>query len=196
MIQIVRTLPTQNVFCTFSQHTFKTHISYRSANLIRIDQTRVTEYFRLLAKYLFDLGTHTFHLFAETIFISQRGKTMRIRLAQEFTTSGLIQLMQQLDHTGRMYFQLFQRHTRNRQSHLKSITVILCHFNQGTQRRNIGTFSYITDTAFIFIIIIIIMITAYIKTTIAFQMDNLMYFKIKTYCFHILIIVLLFTIVF
>ena len=196
MIQVVRALPTQNMFRAFSQHTFKAHIGYRSANIIRINQAGVTEYLRLLAKYLFNLGTHTFHFFAETIFISQWGKTVRIRFAQEFATSGLIQLMQQLDYTGRMHFQLFQRHTRDRQSHLESITVILCHFNQRTQRRNIRAFGYITDAALIFIIIIIIMVTAYIKTAIAFQMDNLMYFKIKTYCFHILVIVLLFTIVF
>ena len=40
------------------------------------------------------------------------------------------------------------------------------------------------------------MIDTYIKETVTFQMNDLMYFKIKTYCFHILVIVLLFTIVF
>ena len=45
MIQVVRALPTQNMFRAFSQHTFKAHIGYRSANIIRINQAGVRNTF-------------------------------------------------------------------------------------------------------------------------------------------------------
>ena len=73
----------------------------------------------------------------------------------------------------------------------KRTSGILHHFNQGVQCRDIRAFGYIIDTTFIGIIIVVIMIGTYIKETVTFQMNDLMYFKIKTdsshfyYCFVI-----------
>ena len=184
MIQIVRTLPSQHMFCAFYQHTLKSHVCYDTTNFVGINQTGVTEYLRFLSEIIFNLTTHTSYFFAETIFICQWRKTVRIRFTQEFTTSCIIQFMQQFNYRRSMNFQLFQGNSRNRQSNLKRSAIFLGHFNQRFQRRNIRTFSYFINSLFIGIIIIIIMIGTYFEETITFQMYDLMYFKVKTDCFH------------
>ena len=185
MVHIMRALPSQHMFGSFGQNPLKSHTCNNRSDLIRINQTGITENLGSLSKNLFDLRTHSGNFFTETFFISQRRKPMRIRFAQKFATTCVIQLMQQVYHSGRIDLQLFQSHTRNRKSDFKSSSVILYHFKQSGQCRNIRTLCNLRDTAFIFIIIIIVMIRTDIETTIAFQMYDLMYFKIKTDCFHI-----------
>ena len=42
----------------------------------------------------------------------------------------------------------------------------------------------VCDGTLIGIIIVVIMICTYIKETVTLEMSNLVYLKIKTYCFH------------
>ena len=188
MIYIVRALPTQYMLGTFRQHSLESQRSHQTTDFIWINQTGVTEHFRFLAKHLLHLITLTNHFFTEAIFISKWRQTMRIRLAKEFTTAGIIQLMQQVDHCRSMNFQLLQRHAWNRKRNFESTARILHHFNQCTKGRNIWTLGNFIHTHFVRIIIIIVMIITNIEETIAFQMYNLMYLKIKTDSSHFCIL--------
>ena len=185
MIQIMRTLPAQNMLSTFSQHSLEAHIGYNWTDFIWVNQTRVTEYLRRLVENLLNLYAHAFHFFTEAVFICQWRKTMWIRLAEEFTATCIVQLMQQFDNYRSMNFQLFQCYSRNRECYLECASIGSCHFNQRIQRRNIRTLNYFVDALFVGIVIIIIVVGAYLEETITFQMDDLMYLKVKTDCFHI-----------
>ena len=140
---------------------------------------------------------HMFGTFGQNTLKSHtcNNRSNLIRINQAGITENLGSLSKNLfdlrTHSGNFFTetffisQLFQSHTRNRKSDFKSSSVILYHFKQSGQCRNIRTLCNLRDTAFIFIIIIIVMIRTDIETTIAFQMYDLMYFKIKTDCFHI-----------
>ena len=189
MVYIVRTLPTQNMLGSFRQHALESQSCHHRTNLVIINQTGITEHLRCLTEHLLHLSALTHHLFLEAILVGQRRKAMGIRLGKELTATGIIQLVQQVDDSRRIYFQLLQRNPRNGESHFKRTSGILHHFNQSVQCRDIRAFGYIIDTGFIGIIIVVIMIGTYIKETVTFQMNDLMYFKIKTdsshfyYCF-------------
>ena len=189
VIYIVRTLPPQHMLGSFRQHTLESQSCHHRTNLVIINQAGITEYLRRLTEHLLHLGTLPHHFFLETIFVGQRRKTMRIRFSQELATARFAELTQQVYNSRRMYLQLLQCHAGDGESHFKRTSGILHHFNQGVQCRDIRAFGYIIDTGFIGIIIVVIMIGTDIKETVTFQMNNLMYFKIKTdsshfyYCF-------------
>ena len=94
VINIMRTLPSQDMFSPFRQHPLEAHRSYQATNFIRINQTRVAEYFRFFTKHLFHLITLTKHFFAEAILVGKWRQTMWIRFTQKLTTSCFIQLVQ------------------------------------------------------------------------------------------------------
>ena len=93
VVQIVSTLPTQYVFCTFYQHTLEAHACNNATYFIIVNQARVTEYFWFLTEIVFYLTTHLFYLLAEAIFICQWWKSMWIRFTDKLTTSCSIQFV-------------------------------------------------------------------------------------------------------
>ncbi|EJX04457.1 hypothetical protein EVA_07434 [gut metagenome] len=178
MVNIVRTLPSQHMLSTFSQHTLEAHFTNKLTNFIRINQARVAEYFRLLSEKRFHLFAKTSHFLLKTLLIHQRREAMRIRFSEEFDTTGFVQLLQKFNYLRCMVFQLFNGTTRKRNGALKIATVALSHFIQGSQRRHIRAISSFGDRAFIFVVIIVVMICTYIEKTITLQVNILMYFEI------------------
>ena len=56
--------------------------------------------------------------------------------------------------------------------------VLFSHINQRFERRNVGFLSCFAYAAFIFVIVVVIMVCADVKEPVAFEMDVLMYFEI------------------
>src|SRR5574344_2228522 len=110
---------------------------------------------------------------------------MRIWFTKELTASGVIKLMKKFNNLRSMNFKLFKGYTRNRQGNFESTLVCLSHIDKSIQCRNVRFLYYLIYTLLICIVIIIIVISSNLEETISFQMYNLMYFKIESYCFHI-----------
>ena len=186
MVYVVRTLPTQHMLGTLGQHTLEAHAGHYGTDLIVVDQARVTEHLGGFAKHLFHLVALAHHFFLEAIFVGQRRQAMGIRFCQEFAAAGVVQLMQEVQNGRSINLQLFQCHTRDGEGDFKSSSRIFDHFQQSCQCRNIRMFGHITDTGFIGVVIIIIVVSANVEETITFQVNNLVYFKIKTNRSHFL----------
>ena len=109
---------------------------------------------------------------------------MGIGFGKELAATGVVQLVQQFDDGRRVNLKLFQSHAGDGQSHLEGTSGILHHSNQRVQRRDVGAFGNLIDAVFVGIIIVIIVVVADVEETVTFQMDDLMYLKVKTDCSH------------
>ena len=73
---------------------------------------------------------------------------------------------------------MLQTYTRNGERHLEIFAIALYHFKERVQCRHVRTFGDVAYATLVFIIVIIIMVSTYIKETIAFEMYYLVNLKI------------------
>ena len=65
MVQVVGTLPSQDMLGTLGEYSLESHIGHQTSYLIVIDEAGVAEYLGFLAKELVDLVHLTLNLVAE-----------------------------------------------------------------------------------------------------------------------------------
>ena len=77
-----------------------------------------------------------------------------------------------------MQLKLFHTNTRDRESNLEIVTILLDHIEQGVESRHVRALCYVGNATLILVVIVIIMVGTDIKEAVAFEMNYLMYLKI------------------
>ena len=109
---------------------------------------------------------------------------MGVRLCEELDASRLVELLEFLQHLRCVHFELLYAYAGEREGHFEILAVLLGHFEEGAQCRHIGTFGDVGDKALVLVVVVIIMVGTDIEETVTFEMNDLVYLKIKTYRFH------------
>ena len=174
----MRRLPSQNVFRSFCQHALEAHGCGLAANIIAIDKRRVSQHCRFLSEILLHLCCLFLNIGSKSLLIDKRRQSVRIRFRQKLDTSSLVKFLKFGYHLRCMHLQLLQTYTGNGKCDLKILAITLYHFKECLQSRHIRTLGNITDATFILVVIIIIMVSTYVKETIAFEMYYLVNLKI------------------
>ena len=77
-----------------------------------------------------------------------------------------------------MNLQLLHAYARERESHLEEARMLLQHFAQSLESRHIRAVSHISDETLVLVVVLVIVVCADIKETIALQLYVLMYLEI------------------
>ena len=103
---------------------------------------------------------------------------MRVRLGQEFYTTGLVQFLQLGNDLRSVELQLLNTRTREREGYLEVVAMLLNHVADSRQCGHVAAVGNVGDATLVLVVIVVIMIGTDIKETVALQMDNLMYLEI------------------
>ena len=178
MVKIMRTAPTQCVFCTFRNHSLELHLGSHSPYLVAVYKRRVAQHLRCVAKILLNLFALSLYFGFEAVFISQRSQAVRIRFGKKFHTTCLGKLLYLLYYFRCILFQTLYAHTRKAECHLEVTVAVFYHLQQRVERRNVASLHNICNAAFVFVVVVIIMIGSNVEETITTQVYNLMYLEI------------------
>ena len=103
---------------------------------------------------------------------------MAVGLGEELHTTGLVELLQLLQHLGCMILQLLHAHAREREGHFEELAVVTNHVVQGVESGHVAALGYVADATLVLVVIVIVVVGTDVEEAVAFQMDNLMYFEI------------------
>ena len=103
---------------------------------------------------------------------------MAVRLGQELHTTGLGQLLQEVNHLAAVLLQLLQEHSTDTECHAEVLAMTVNHVEHGTQSRQIAVLGGLGGLTLILIVVIILVVGTDVKEAITLQMIGLVYLKI------------------
>ena len=174
----MRRLPSEDVLGTLGKHTFEAHGSHLSADVVAIDERRVTEHLWLLAEVVFHLLALFLHVGSERLLVGERRQAVAVRLGEELYATRVVEFLEFCDDLWRVHLELFHSHARDRESHLKQSVIFGNHLADGVESRHVRLLSYLCDASFVLIVVVVVVVDAYVEETVSLEMYDLMYLKI------------------
>ena len=183
MIDVVWRLPAEHLLGTFCNHTLEAHACYLCADVIVVDERRVAEHLWTFAEEFLNAVAHALHFSGKTLLVGEGGQSVAVRLTKELNLSCGIDLVEEVNDLWCMELKLFQTYTREGEGNPK-FRMILTHLDKRLKGRHITTFGDVIDRTLVLVVVVVIMVATDVKKTVALEMDDLVYLKIKTNLFH------------
>ncbi len=176
-VNIVGTLPTENVLGTLNIDALIAHVGCHAANLVAIDEVGVANHLGSNTEHLLDALCLALNLVLETLLVADGSKAVAIGLGHEVHLTGLGQLLQQVDYVGSILLQHLHSNTREREGALEGL-VLLAHLQQSVKGGHVAIVGGVTDSALVLVVVVVIVVLADVKETVALQMNRLVYLEI------------------
>ena len=177
-IDVVGTLPSEDVLCTFHHNAFEAHVGHERTNLVAVDERTVAEDLGGQSEHLFDFLCLTLGLGYEVFGIAQRRKAVAVGFSQEFHTAGGCQLAEELKHLRSILLNQFKRDTADAECYLEGLAVLGNHVEHRLHCRLVTLLGQFRNGTLVFVVIIVVMIGADVEEAITLQMNRLVYLEV------------------
>ena len=177
-IDVVRTLPTEDVLCSLDHYALEAHVSHHRTNLVVVDERRVAEHLRVLSEELLDFLCLTLCLCYEVIDVAKRREAVTVRLGQELHTARRSKPSKQVEHFGSILFDKLQGDTADAECHLEGLSVLGNHVEHCLQGRLVALLEEFVDDALVLVVVVVIVVGANVEETITLEVYRLVYLEV------------------
>ena len=184
LIQMVRALPTQNMFCTLTQDGLVAQLVQVVCRLVCVQQFRVPNGLCLHTEDALEQLALFLELLFHLALVVLRSQRVTVRRGEELYAFRSGQILQDINHLGVELLEHLNHRTAYAQRAVELTLTQINHVADGLTQRHVRS---LYQPVYMFLrghVIIVVMVMADIKETITLQTIRCMHLKAKTYIFH------------
>ena len=184
LIQVVRALPADDVLSAFGQNNLVTHLVQLICGLVRVQQFGVPNGLCFHAEYRLQQLALFLELLFHLALVVLRCQRIAVRRGEELNGFRSGQLLQNVNHLRVELLEHLNHRSAYAQRAVELAFAQLNHVEQRVAQRQIRGLNKPVDVFFCSHVIVVVMVMADFKETIALQTIRGMHLEAKTYIFH------------
>ena len=169
---------------TLGDAALEAHGGELGSDFVAVDKLGVADYLGLYAEELMQAIAVGFYLLSKFLGVDERCERVGVCLGDKLHLAGGGELAQQVDKLGHVLLELLQGGAGDGERAAEGALGLLDHAQEGLGGGDVALGGYAGYDVVVEKVIVVVVVVADVKETVALQTVRLMYGEVETDCFH------------